>query len=93
MMDWIDEVVRDVAELPERSSLDEHPEMMLVSGEELRAIIEARQKFVSISDVTEFMAVALRHAEYKRGTSGPTAAEIYQGFQRIGIPVLQPNTN
>lgn len=39
---WIDSIVRDVAELPDRDSPDEHPEMMTVSDKELRDIIRAR---------------------------------------------------
>jgi hypothetical protein len=40
-MDWIDEVVRDVAELDYNSPVDQ-PSVMLVKASELRAIIEAR---------------------------------------------------
>lgn len=39
--DWIGAVIRDVAELPDRDSPADQPEMMLVSGEELRNIIVA----------------------------------------------------
>lgn len=38
-MDWITDVVRTIAELPDRNSLEDQPEMMLVSADELRAII------------------------------------------------------
>ena len=41
-MDWIDRVVQDVAELSDRNSPEDWPEAMLVTGEELRAIIEHR---------------------------------------------------
>lgn len=91
-MDWIDQVLRDVAELPDRNSPDGQPDMMLVSADELRGIIEARQRPVNESDAVEFMCVALRHAEYKRDNGGPTVAEIMQGFRRIGIPTQRPNT-
>ena len=39
-LDWIDIVVRDVAELPGRTSPDDCPEAMLVTAVELRAILE-----------------------------------------------------
>jgi hypothetical protein len=42
MEDWIDSVVRDVAEIPDRNSPDDNPDMMLVTGGELRAIILGR---------------------------------------------------
>ena len=37
----IDRIVREVAELPDRESPEDHPEMMLVTAIELRSIIEA----------------------------------------------------
>lgn len=37
---WIDDVLRDVAELPDRSSPEDEPDMMLVTADELRLIIE-----------------------------------------------------
>lgn len=37
-----DQIVRDVAELPDRSSPDNWPEAMLVTGNELRAILTQR---------------------------------------------------
>lgn len=40
-MDWIDEVVRDVAELDYNSPVDQ-PSLMIVKAGELRAIVEAR---------------------------------------------------
>ncbi len=40
-MDWIDEVIQDVAELDYNSPVDQ-PSVMLVKASELRAIIEAR---------------------------------------------------
>lgn len=39
---WINSIVRDVAELPDRTSPDEQPEMMLVTDKELRDIISDR---------------------------------------------------
>lgn len=35
----IDQIVREVAELPDRTSPEDQPEMMLVSGDELRVIL------------------------------------------------------
>lgn len=40
-MNWIDGVLRDVAELPDRNSPAEWPEAMLVTAQELRQILEA----------------------------------------------------
>ena len=40
-MEWIDNVLRDVAELPDRNSPEDWPEAMLVTGAELRQIIVA----------------------------------------------------
>ena len=38
-MEWIENVLRDVAELPDRNSPEDWPEAMLVTGAELRQII------------------------------------------------------
>lgn len=38
-MDWIDEVIRDVAELPDRSSPSDWADAMLVTVDELRKIL------------------------------------------------------
>ncbi len=40
-MDWINDVLRDVAELPDRNSPAEWPEAMLVTAQELHQILEA----------------------------------------------------
>jgi len=40
--DWIDSIVRDVAELPDRDVPEGKPHMMIVSHTELRDIIEDR---------------------------------------------------
>ena len=40
-MEWIENVLRDVAELPDRNSPEDWPEAMLVTGAELRQIIVA----------------------------------------------------
>lgn len=39
---FIEKVIRDVCELPDRSSPEGQPEMMLVTGEELDAILQER---------------------------------------------------
>lgn len=39
---WISAVIRDVAELPDRTSPSDWPDAMLVTAEELREIIESR---------------------------------------------------
>lgn len=38
--DWIDEVIKRIAELPDRTSPEDWPEAMLVTAEELRSILE-----------------------------------------------------
>lgn len=40
--DWIDEVIQAVAELPDRTSPDDWPDAMLVTGDELRDILADR---------------------------------------------------
>lgn len=40
--DWIEAAIRDVAELPDRDSPPDQPDMMLVSGNELREILSRR---------------------------------------------------
>jgi hypothetical protein len=39
--DWIDAVVLDICEIPDRTSPDDEPEIMLVKADELRRIILA----------------------------------------------------
>jgi hypothetical protein len=39
-MNVIEKIVRDVAELPDRTSPADQPDMMLVSADELRTILE-----------------------------------------------------
>jgi hypothetical protein len=48
-MTFLDFIVRDVAELPNRDSPDDQPEMMLVSVDELRRIV-ARHVFGPMGD-------------------------------------------
>lgn len=40
-MNWIDKILREVAELPDRNSPEDNPDAMLVTAAELRHIIEA----------------------------------------------------
>jgi L-aminopeptidase/D-esterase-like protein len=46
-MDIVDLIVRDVAELPDRTSPDDWPEAMIVTATELRQIIRARLEYVN----------------------------------------------
>lgn len=39
-MNTIEKIIRDIAELPDRTSPDDHPDMMFVTAEELRLILE-----------------------------------------------------
>lgn len=52
MMDLADLIVRDVAELPDRTSPDDQPDMLLVTADELRGIIRERQWAHSGSSAT-----------------------------------------
>lgn len=38
----MDDIVREVAELPDRTSPEDRPDMMLVTADELRAILATR---------------------------------------------------
>lgn len=38
----IHDIIRDVAELPDRTSPEDQPDMMLVTADELEAILDAR---------------------------------------------------
>ena len=44
--DVVNLIVRDVAELPDRTSPDDQPEMMLVAANELRGILSHRIRFL-----------------------------------------------
>lgn len=48
-MNFLDLIVRDVQELPDRTSPDDQPEMMLVTTDELRRIV-ARHVFGPLGD-------------------------------------------
>lgn len=50
--DFMTDVIRDIAELPDRTSPPDAPDMMLVTAEELRAILTNR-----------FMALGLKLAQ------------------------------
>lgn len=41
-MDWIDLLIRDLCEIPDRNSPDDQPEMLVVTASEIRAVIEIR---------------------------------------------------
>jgi len=49
--DWIEDAIRDVAELPDRDSPPGQPGMMLVSGKELREILSRRCPFKTGTEV------------------------------------------
>ena len=49
-MEWIDNVLRDVAELPDRNSPEDWPEAMLVTGDELRQIIVTHAPAEPVND-------------------------------------------
>ena len=59
-MDFIDLIVRDVAELPDRDSPAYFPEAMLVTADELRSIIENR-----LSELTHNAALTGERKEEK----------------------------
>ena len=40
-MDWIDKAIRDLCELPDRSSQEDDPEAIVATPSEIRAAIEA----------------------------------------------------
>ena len=40
-MDWIDKTIRDMCELPDRSSPEDDPEAIVATPSEIRAAIEA----------------------------------------------------
>lgn len=41
-MDWIDLVIRDLSEIHDRNSPEDQPDMILVTGDEIRDAIERR---------------------------------------------------
>lgn len=73
--DWISNVIRDVSELPDRSSPDDEPDMMLVTAAELRSILEthAPQQATpdQFADASKMVSpVALRSVRLTRDTAG-----------------------
>ena len=40
-MDWIDKAIRDLCEMPDRSSPEDDPEAIVATPSEIRAAIEA----------------------------------------------------
>lgn len=65
----IEEIIRDVAELGDRESPEDQPEMMLVSAEELREILEER---ISDMEPDDAWISAIANT---LGVSHPTARE------------------
>lgn len=50
--EFINGVIRDVAELPDRNSPADAPDMMLVTGAELRSILENRLMAIGLREAT-----------------------------------------
>lgn len=91
-MDWIDEVVRDVAELPDRTSPDGQPEMMLVSAEELRSILAAN------SEIAHVRTLATDAYAAWDGDNAPRVGKLLRAildsdFRRIYRPDLHLRSN
>lgn len=71
-MNWIDDVLRDVAELPDRNSPPDQPEMMLVTADELKAILEGFSLWQPMDNApTESGATVILHVpSFNDGESG-----------------------
>ncbi len=69
-MEWIDNVLRDVAELPDRNSPEDWPEAMLVTGAELRQIIVAN---APAEPVNARLLEALKRLSFCAQTTGGVA--------------------
>jgi hypothetical protein len=67
-MEWIDNVLRDVAELPDRNSPEDWPEAMLVTGAELRQIIVTHAPAEPVN--ARLLDVAVWPAGYCRDPNG-----------------------
>ena len=67
-MEWIDNVLRDVAELPDRNSPEDWPEAMLVTGDELRQIIVTHAPAEPVN--ARLLDVAVWPAGYCRDPNG-----------------------
>lgn len=86
-MEWINDVLRDVAELPDRNSPADQPEVMLVTAAELRQILEANWIAASMP-VNAWLLDALRRlanypgplcdADYVSARAAIAAAEAQQ---------------
>jgi hypothetical protein len=48
VQDWIESIIQDVCELPDRDSPEDQPEMMLVTDKELREILEDKCSEISL---------------------------------------------
>ena len=69
-MEWIDNVLRDVAELPDRNSPEDWPEAMLVTGDELRQIIVTH---APAEPVNARLLAALKRLSFCAQTTGGVA--------------------
>lgn len=84
----IDDIIRDVSELPDRTSPDNQPDMMLVSADELHTIIDHRLRRLYPVDLTpdltdvlgwpNFRCGPLAHAMRAAGADIPHASEVEQ---------------
>lgn len=64
-----DLIVRDVAELPDRTSPEDRPEMMLVSVDELRGIVEAHAE----ASITQQLVARIKRGSKYYGQTNPGA--------------------
>ena len=67
MSDWIDFVVRDLCEIPDRDSPENAPEMIMASAEEIRAAIQnrANQRIADLERQLAAMQPMIEKAEAK----------------------------
>jgi hypothetical protein len=86
-MDWINDVIKDVSEL-DYSSPEGQPDVMLVTAEELRAILLER----SAIQVVAWMAVS--RSGTARFTDNPAAATELESYGWTLTPLIEalPNT-
>ncbi len=58
-MDWISRLTIDICELPDRTSPEDYPEHMLVTGKELRELIQRRFEIDALTVVKPHAAQTL----------------------------------
>lgn len=102
LTDWIGDVIREVAELPDRDSPPEWPAAMLVTGDELREIIErralaSRPAALAAPKNTQqqeghmppFAAPASQHDADERDELYDKAAMVVVSMRRASISLIQ----